>query len=113
VSKTRKRIIVTVDTDLTDKQIEGNGVTVYMPEPEGDCHQAIAVEVERARPATKMVKAIAKASAFSLAEVGATHKILGRRSTEQRLRLCVDNASRLAVKPTYLAELAVSLLGDL
>ncbi len=32
--KQRKRIIVTVDTDLSDKQIEANGVTVYMPEPE-------------------------------------------------------------------------------
>ncbi len=47
--ETRKRIVVEVETSLTDKQIEANGATIYLCEPEGECHQVLELVVEPRR----------------------------------------------------------------
>ncbi|HEU01418.1 MAG TPA: hypothetical protein ENH89_13960 [Aurantimonas coralicida] len=51
----RKQILVTVDTDLTDGQIEHNGATLYLCEGmEGDhCHPALDVKVYKGEPEPK------------------------------------------------------------
>lgn len=49
MSKTRKWIVVEVETDLTDKQIETHGASIYLCEPDGECHLALTVEVEPRR----------------------------------------------------------------
>lgn len=42
-----KRILVTVETELTDNQILRNGATLYLCEPEGICHIATEFEIQK------------------------------------------------------------------
>ena len=53
----KKRIVVDVETDLTDKQIESHGATLYLLEPGGDCHIAQAVRVVHPTKTAKTAKA--------------------------------------------------------
>jgi hypothetical protein len=58
----RKKILVTVDTELTDGQIEAQGATLYLCEDTGGdhCHSALEVRVVRATEKSKAVEADVK-----------------------------------------------------